>query len=441
MYIHEVQLMLRTEAVARARHPNPSEPSRRRGREPGVRAAIGAGMPTAPARGHRTWLLWLAYLGFVSMGLDGGIHGVAWPYLRTDFGVPVGAVGFILVTGTTGAVLGSVGAGLAVRRLGVGWLLAGGTAVTAAALVGYALAPGLAFVVGAALLLGAGGGAIDAGLNAYVARTYGARHINWLHASFGVGATAGPLVMTGVIAAGLAWRYGYGTLAVVQALLALAFAATARAWTSPPPEPVVLPAPPRHRSWALPGLWLGAAGFLVEVAIEMATALWAFLLLTEGRGMAEHHAGMAVSAYWASLFAGRLLSGVVTDRVGTHRMLSTGITGMAVGAALVAAPAPGWLAVAGLVLIGFAAAPMFPVLTLTTVDRVGATHADRAIGVQGGASALGATTVPAGIGVLIGLVGPEILGPSLLLLTAVLGTVYALTKRAGVAPEGAAQPR
>jgi len=145
--------------------------------------------------------------------------------------------------------------------------------------------------------------------------------------------------------------------------------------------------------------------------------------------MAEHHAGMAVSGYWASLFAGRLLSGTVTDRLGAHRLLAAGIIGMAVGAALIALPAPGWLAVSGLVLLGFAAAPMYPLLTLTTAERVGAAHADRTIGLQGGAAALGATTVPAGIGVLIGMAGPEVLGPSLLLLTAVLGLVYAWARR------------
>jgi fucose permease len=372
----------------------------------------------------RGWLLLLAYLGFVSMGLDGGAHGVAWPYLRADFEVPVGAVGFLLITGTTGSVLASVAAGFAVRRLGVGWLLAGSTGLTVAALVGYALSPGLAFVVAAALFLGAGGGAIDASLNAYVARDFGTRHINWLHASFGAGATVGPLVMTGAIAAGLGWRSGYGTLAAVQALLALAFVITARAWADPPAERMTTPGLPSRRTWALPGLWLGAAAFLVEVAIEMAAALWAYLLLTEGRGMAEHHAGMAVSGFWASLFVGRLLSGVVTDRIGTHRVLTAGIAGMVAGAALVALPAPGWLAVAGLVLIGFAAAPMFPLLTLTTAERVGAAHADRTIGAQVGASALGATTVPAAIGVLIGRVGPEVLGPCLLLLAALLGLIY-----------------
>jgi fucose permease len=376
-------------------------------------------------------ILVLAYLGFVSVGLPDGAHGVAWPYMSAEFGVPVGAVGFILLTGTTGYVSASVAAGFVVGRIGVGWLLAASTVLSAAAVAGYALAPGLAFVVGAALFLGLGSGAIDAGLNAYVTRHLGARHISWLHASFGAGATAGPLVMTAVLAGGLAWRWGYGTLAVGLGVLALAFVVTARRWVGG--STVAGGNPPSRATWRLGGLWLGAAAFAVEVAIEIGVALWAFLLLTEGRGMAEHLAGLAVSAYWASMLAGRLLSGAVTDRFGAHRLLTAGVTGLVLGAVLVTLPAPGWLAVAGLVVLGFAAAPMFPLLTLTTVERVGDEHADRTIGVQVGASALGGTAVPAAIGVLIDRAGPEVLGPCLVVLATLLVVIYASSRRTRVA--------
>jgi fucose permease len=97
---------------------------------------------------------------------------------------------------------------------------------------------------------------------------------------------------------------------------------------------------------------------------------------------------------------------------------------MAVGSALLAVPAPGGLAVTGLVLIGGFAAPVFPLLTLTTADRVGAAHADRAIGMQMGAAGLGATVLPAGIGVAIGWFGAGILGIALGVLAVVTIAVY-----------------
>jgi fucose permease len=393
-------------------------------------------------------LLLLAYLGLASVGLPEGMLGVAWPHMRAELGEPVGAVGYLLVAGTTGYVLSSVAAGFTMDRLGVGFLLAGSTAISTAALVGVGLAPALAVVVAAVLGIGLGAGALETGLNSYVTRHFGARHITWMHASFGFGATVGPLVMTTVLAAGLVWRWGYGVLAAALGLLTMAFLSTAWAWRTAYPTGgtavahavperasarvaarVAAPARSGWRTLALPGLWLGAAAFAVQVAIEFVTGLWAYTLLTESRGVPEPLAGLAVSGFWGSMFVGRLLCGAVADRIGVHRVLTTGVAGTAVGAALVALPAPGWWGVAGLVLVGLAGAPMYPLLMLTTAERVGEAHADRAIGLQGGAAAVGGTVVPAGVGLLIGVIGPEVVGPSLLLLAVALGAVYLRSRR------------
>jgi fucose permease len=99
---------------------------------------------------------------------------------------------------------------------------------------------------------------------------------------------------------------------------------------------------------------------------------------------------------------------------------------MAVGSLLVAVPGPAWLAVIGLALIGFAAAPVFPLLTLTTADRVGAAHADRAIGMQVAGACLGGAILPAGIGLLISRIDIAALGPALLVLSLALLAVYAV---------------
>ena len=178
-------------------------------------------------------LLGLAYLGFISLGLPDALLGVGWPSMRETFGVSIEAVGLILTVGVTGYLVSSVSTGFALARLGVGRLLAGSTALVAVGLAAYASAPVFALALVGSVLVGLGSGAIDAGLNVYAAENFGARHMNWLHASFGFGATLGPLVMTSVLGAGLGWRWGYGLTAAVQSVLAVAFAVTARAWQIP----------------------------------------------------------------------------------------------------------------------------------------------------------------------------------------------------------------
>ncbi|WP_433119922.1 MFS transporter [Micromonospora sp. CA-246542] len=405
-------------------------------------------MSTSPPP-PRAALLLLAYLAFVSLGLPDGLLGVGWPSIRADFGVPTEAVGLLLTAGTVGYLTSSVLAGFTLARIGVGALLAGSTLLASLALTGYALSPALAVIVGCALLLGLGSGAVDSGLNAYAAGAFGPRHMNWLHAFFGLGVAIGPLIMTAALSVGLAWRWGYGIVAAAQLALATAFALTVRAWrrrdpapgasaeTSDTAAPVRVPVLATLR---LPVVWSGTLAFALYVAIEVSAGLWAFLLLTQGRGLSDAVAGGCVSAYWGSLFVGRVVQGVVAERLGPRLVLRVSLAGMAVGAALIAVPGPAVLAVLGLVVLGFAAAPVFPLLTLTTAERVGTAHADRAIGLQIGAAGLGAALVPAGLGVLISNVSVQALGSALVVLALALIVLYELGARRPSGDAGSTGP-
>jgi fucose permease len=395
---------------------------------------------TAPSA-VRGKLLVLAYFAFISLGLPDGLIGVGWPSIRAEFAVPTEALGLLLFASTAGYLISSVAAGFTLARLGVGWLLAGSATVATTALAGYAVSPSLAVMIGFGLLAGFAGGAIDSGLNAYAAGAFGPKHMNWLHAFFGLGGALGPLIMTAVITSGTSWRWGYAVVASAQLLLALIFVRTARSWAEqravpgpgdPHHAPVEAILPPRSReTLALPAVWFGVLTFATYTAIEVGAGLWAYVFLTDGRGVGTAVAGACVSGYWASLFLGRIVQGLVAERIGTRKTLVGSLVGMAGGALLVAIPAPAWLAVTGLALIGFAAAPVFPLLTLTTADRVGAAHADRAIGMQVAAAGLGAAAIPAGIGVLLGRIDVEALGPALLLLAVSLLVFYAAAHRTG----------
>ena len=84
-------------------------------------------------------------------------------------------------------------------------------------ITGYATLPLFPlFLVGSAII-GFGSGAIDAGLNTYAARHFGARHMNWLHAAYSVGAALGPVLTTTLL-----------TLLVLPAISRLILARTKR---------------------------------------------------------------------------------------------------------------------------------------------------------------------------------------------------------------------
>ena len=158
--------------------------------------------------------LFLACLAYLSIALPGSTLGLLWPSMRLSFHEPVGALGVLLVFGITASVISSAATGRLLSRVRVGPVLALGTMLSALALAVEALAPSLWVFTGGVMLFGLGFGAIDSALNVHAARHFGARDINLMHASYGLGATIGPLLVTALLSDRLGWRLAYGTAAV-----------------------------------------------------------------------------------------------------------------------------------------------------------------------------------------------------------------------------------
>jgi fucose permease len=105
------------------------------------------------------------------------------------------------------------------------------------------------------------------------------------------------------------------------------------------------------------------------------------------------------------------------------------VAGVTTGAALMAAPGPPFLAVAGLMIVGLGAAPVFPLFTLTTPQRLGGGDTPgttRAVSLQVASSAAGSAALPAGIGLLIGAIDAQALAAALLVLGLAMCGVYRL---------------
>lgn len=254
---------------------------------------------TVSARQRTALLVGLAYAAFISLGLPDGLTGVAWPSIRATFGLPLDALGALITTGTVGYLASSFSSGRILVRLGVGRLLALSCLATAVSLLGYGSAPLWAVMVGLGLLAGLGGGAIDAGLNTYAAENFSPRTVNWLHASFGLGAAIGPLLMSGVIGAGQSWRLGYLLVGVAQALLASCFARTRNEWRVHADGQHTAPAASAGLlgTLALPSAWLSMLLFFLYTGLEITAGQWLYSLLTEARGVAPVVAGIWVSVY------------------------------------------------------------------------------------------------------------------------------------------------
>ncbi len=235
--------------------------------------------------------------------------------------------------------------------------------------------------------------------------------MGFLHASFGVGATLGPLLMTVFLSADTSWRWGYWTLAVAQAAITVSFWRRRHQWIVVEPEEPDSGVPGRLR----PGMIAGLAAFFLYTAIEVGAGQWLFSLLSEGRGYTTAAAGLVVTGYWATLTAGRVTLGIIGDRLGHATMLRLALAGTTVGLAVVWWDPAAGMGAAGSLLLGFSLSPIFPLLVQDTPRRLGARYAPRAIGYQLAAATVGAAVIPGGLGLLVSGLGLEVVAPVLLL--------------------------
>jgi fucose permease len=401
----------------------------------------------------------LSCLAYLSVAVPGSTLGLLWPLMRLSWHQPLGLLGLLLIIGVSASVAASVLTGRLLSRVRTGPIVAGGVAAIALALAGESAAPSVWVFAAGMMVFGVGSGALDTALNTHAATHFGPRRINWMHASYGLGATGGPLLATGLLAAGLGWRGVFAAQAAVQAVVAVLLSLTWRAWDQPVPTPptVAPPAPAQSepaqseparpevtrsaptsspaspapstpstspaRAGALLVL-LAAAFAAVECGIESGAGVWGYVFLTAGRGLSGPAAAGTVSAYWATMFVGRAILGPVAERFGPGRVLTGGVAGLVAGSALLTVPGPAAVPVAGLAVVGLAAAPIFPLLTLATAERTGAADPTRAVSLQVAASAGGNAALPAGLGLIIGALTASALGPALLLLSLLLAGLH-----------------
>jgi fucose permease len=394
-------------------------------------------------------LIFLAYIAFISLGLPDGLLGVAWPSIRTNFSLSLGSLGMLLFAATAGYMTSSFFSGRIIARLGVGGVLAASCFLTGMGLIGYTLAPFWWVMVALGVVAGLGAGAIDSGINTYIASNFGESLMQWLHASYGVGVTLGPLIMTAGLNFFNSWRWGYSLVGGAQLTLAVCFALTISMWQphksqahglAQSPMPDVAHAPeqalrltdyktPLLETLRQPIVWLSLLLFFVYTGVEASFGSWTYSLLTLSRGVATEVAGLWAGSYWATFTVGRVLAGLLTRRLGVKTLLRAGLLMALSGSVLLwwnPFPAANIIAVA---IIGFAIAPVFPGLVSGTRARVGDHHAANTIGMQIGAAGLGAAVVPGMAGVLAQNTSIEAIPVYLACLFVVLFGLYTLAAR------------
>lgn len=361
-----------------------------------------------------TILLLVIYLAFISLGLPDSMLGASWPVMRLDLNAPLGIAGLLSMTVTVGTIVSSLLSGVVVRRFGTGIVTLASCVMTASALIGFSYAPSVVWLIVCAIPLGLGGGAVDAALNHYVASRYKAHHMSWLHCFWGVGATAGPMIMGAFLSGNASWRDGYLAVAGIQFALVILLVFTLPLWRARAGKEgassdaeLSETASRSGRDVAsnplqVKGVKLALASFLFYCGVEMTVGLWGSSYLVKERGLAADEAALWGSIYFAGITIGRLITGFITFKLSNRLLIRGGQILTLTGVLLLLLPLPTGCALAGLLIMGLGLAPIYPCMLHETPVRFGQEHAGKIMGYQMAVAYTGSTLLPPLLGLLAG---------------------------------------
>ena len=354
-------------------------------------------------------LLALIYLSFISLGLPDSLLGAAWPVMQIEFDCALSFAGVISMIVSAGTVVSSLASDFCIHRFGAGRVTAISVAMTALALFGFSTVSAPWQLCLWAIPYGLGAGAVDAALNNYVALHFSSRHMSWLHAFWGVGATISPNIMAFALGGRMGWRGGYLTVSAVQIALSLVLFLSLPLWR----KTAALRGEEGGASgeeYVSPGL-IGALrirgvpyiliAFFAYCSMEATAGLWAASYYVEYRGVDAEVAARFGSFFYVGLMLGRFANGLIANRMGDRRMIRLGSIGAMIGLVMVLLPfEDASLSLAGLVVLGVGCAPIYPSIIHSTPDHFGEQNSQAIVGIQMASAYVGCTLMPPLFGLL-----------------------------------------
>ncbi|WP_122820637.1 MFS transporter [Varibaculum vaginae] len=376
-------------------------------------------------------LLALIYLAFVSLGLPDALLGSAWPAIYSDFMVPVSYAGMVSVIISLGTVASSLLSDRLISWLGTGKITVISVALTAVAILGFGLAPNFWMLCICAIPYGLGAGSIDVALNNYVALHFRSSHMNWLHCSWGIGATIGPYIMGAALAGGTTWRGGYWYAACIQlGITAILFLSlplwkrneltdSAAVCIDHPDqivensesvtaqeiaEPKDQSTQPRYLKLSevvqIPGVKAMMVCFFCYSAVEHTIGLWAATYLRLFKNMDAAEAAAFASMVFLGITLGRAISGFLAMWYSDQQMIRWGIMLTGLGLIIMIIPGPASLAVCGIMTVGLGCSPIYPAMIHSTPQIFGRERSRAITGVQMSCFFVGVLIMPPLFGVV-----------------------------------------
>ncbi len=357
------------------------------------------------------FLLVVIYIAFIGLGVPDSLIGSAWPAIHSEMNIPVEAVSVItfIISGCT--VLSSMFSAGILNKLGTAKVTAFSTAMTAAALLGFSFAPSFWVMIPLAVILGLGAGAIDSGLNNYVALHFKASHMNFLHCFYGVGVSLSPYLMSQALS-DAGWRSGYRYAFYVQAAITLLLIISVPMWKksssadeSEDENNLNLSLLQMAKMPEVRQVWII---MLATNAIEYACGVWGSTYLVSEKGFEAEYGALALTVYYIGMSAGRFISGLLSDKISTWKRIGIGTIILAPAIAIMLLPLHGAVTVVGLFLVGLGNGSIYPNMIHLTPHNFGKEVSQSIMGSQIAFAYIGVMLAPPAVSLISGQFGIKI---------------------------------
>ena len=358
-----------------------------------------------------TLLLIIIYIAFIGLGVPDSLIGSAWPAIHTELGIPVEMVSILtfLISGCT--VLSSMFSTRILNKLGTAKVTAFSTTMTALSLLGFSLVPSFLFMIPLAIVLGLGAGAIDSGLNNFVALHCKASHMNFLHCFYGVGVSLSPYIMSQAFS-NAGWRGGYRYAFYVQLAIALILIFSIPLWkksssTEETDEErgITLSIAEMIKKSEVRKVWVI---MLMTNAIEYACGVWGSTYLVEEKGFEIEHGALALTIYYVGMSIGRFASGLLANKIKTWKRIFIGCVILAPAIVIMLLPLGNIFAVIGLFLIGLGNGSIYPNMIHLTPHNFGKEVSQSIMGSQIAFAYIGVMLAPPMVSFISGVFGIKV---------------------------------
>lgn len=356
-----------------------------------------------------TLLLIVIYIAFIGLGIPDSLFGTAWPAIYKEFSLSISDAGYVtlLISGFT--MLSSIFCTRIINRFGTCFVTAVSTVLTAIALFGFSISHNIYLLCLFAIPLGLGAGAVDAGLNNYVALHYSASHMSFLHCFYGIGVTLSPYLMSLALSDGQ-WRAGYRMAFYIQAVIAIITILSVPLWRradeAVPEEDIVKPKTVGLIQLAkMRNVRLAWIVFITSCTVECTLGTWSSTFLVEARGVLPENAARIVMLYYAGMATGRFLSGLMASRLSSGKIIRISECILLCAVLLLFIPCGELVSAIMLFAAGVGIGPVFPNMMHITPNRFGKDISQSVIGSMMAASYLGIMLMPPFFGVLANIIG------------------------------------